>query len=498
MYRTSAALLCLALFLGACAPLPSVDGRAGAASDLAAHGRDPGDPQALEALLAGLAGQPLSSDTAIRIALLNNPELQASYARLGFAAADVYEAARPRNPSLSVSVLLPDEGNASNQVGVGISQHVTELLMLGARTRLAEGEYERVRQLIGASALEVAADTEAAYLRVASAAQMVSVREAVARAANTSAGLAQRVFEAGNASRLELTLEKAAAADAALALMQARAEVSAARAALNRLLGPGAGDDAWRVTTTLAQLPAADDAVEDLLTLADRSRLDLAAARADVRLRADALGLTRRFRLLGEVDAGVSTERETDGSRITGPSIGLQLPLFDRGAGRIARAQAQLQQSEAALRALEVDITASVRARAAELASAREREEQYRSVLLPLREEIVGLMQRQVNFMLDDPARLLLARQQQYEDYGAYLQTVRDYWLARVELARAVGTALPGVVQAAPTAADAPSSPADASHQGMNHEGMNHEGMNHGSMHHQDMDHNATGSGEPR
>ena len=481
MQLIPAALLTLGLLAAGCAPLPSTDARSVLAPELTARGLEVDDTTPLEELRGGLAGQEITPETAVRIALLNNPGLQAQYAGLGFAAADVYEAARPRNPSLSVSVLSSDESGAADQVGFGISQHFTELLTLGARTRIAEGEYERVRQQIGASILETAADAEAAVLQVASAAQMVAVREAIARAASASAGLAQRVFDAGNISRLDLALEKADAAENSLSLMEARAVLGVARAELNAVMGLGAADDTWRAPATVPGLPEADAPVEALLSLADEKRLDLAAARAELRLRADALGLTRRFRLLGEVDVELSTERETDRSRITGPALGVELPLFDQGAGRVARAQAQLDQSDAALRALEVDISTSIRARAALLAAARERAAQYRDVLIPLREEIVALMQRQVNYMLDDPSRLLLARQQAFAAYQGYLEAVRDYHLARVELVRAVGAPLPASSDAVTAPLDARGliAPSPGTHHGMDHTGMSHGGMNH-------------------
>ena len=498
MQPIPAALLTLGLLAAGCAPLPSTDARSVLAPELAARGLEVDDSTLLEELRGGLAGQEITPETAVRIALLNNPGLQAEYAVLGFAAADVYEAARPRNPSLSVSVLSSDESGAADQVGFGISQHFTELLTLGARTRIAEGEYERVRQQIGASILETAADAEAVVLQVASAAQMVAVREAIARAASASAGLAQRVFDAGNISRLELALEKADAAESSLALMEARSGLGVARAELNAVMGLGAADDTWRAPATVPGLPEADAPVEALLSLADEKRLDLAAARAELRLRADALGLTRRFRLLGEVDVELSTERETDRSRITGPALGVELPLFDQGAGRVARAQAQLDHSDAALRALEVDISTSIRARAALLAAARERAAQYRDVLIPLREEIVALMQRQVNYMLDDPSQALLARQKAFAAYQGYLEAVRDYQLARVELVRAVGAPLPasaGAV-AAPLDARGLIAPSPGAGHGMDHTDMNHgraehHGVDHGGMNHGGMDHGA-------
>ena len=45
--------------------------------------------------------------------------------------------------------------------------------------------------------------------------------------------------------------------------------------------------------------------------------------------------------------------------------------------------------------------------------------------------------------MLADQFQLLFVKQQEYAAYQGYLEAVRDYWLARVELGRAVGAALP-------------------------------------------------------
>ena len=247
------------------------------------------------------------------------------------AAADVYEAGRMANPVLSASVLFPDTGGEANQIGFGLAQDFTDVLLLRSRSRLADGEYARARELIGAKALALAADTEAAHVRVVGSWQLIAMREAV------SAELAARFHAAGNIGRLELALQQAAASEAKLDVLQARAELHAARSALNRLMGLAPTEDRWRVVDRLPVPLAADDAVAELLRHADANRLDLAAARREVALLAEALGVTQSFRLLGDVELGVTTERETDRSRLTGPTLGLELPLFDHGHGRVAR-----------------------------------------------------------------------------------------------------------------------------------------------------------------
>jgi len=432
--------------LSGCASLPADYGRGDVAVLLKDRGHDvsaPGAAAAARRLLAELSGKPLAAGDVVRLALINNPRLKAEYANLGFAAAEVYDAGRLSNPSLSASVLIPNVGGEANQVSFGLAQSFTNLLLLPSRSRFAEGEFERVKQEVGAQILNLAADTEVAYYRLVATLQMMTMREIVAKAAQASADLAQRFFDAGNINRLELALEQAAASQAQLDVLEARTDVTAARGALNRLMGLSATEDDWKVLDRLPAPLEDEDPLPELLKTADANRLDLAAARQRVSLFVDALGVTRRFRYLGEVEVGVETERETDRSRITGPTLALELPIFNQGKGRVAKADAALQEAEAELRLLEIEISNGVRRASADVAAAKARAEQYRQSLIPLREAIVARAQEEVNFMLKGQFELLLAKQQEYDAYQGYLEAVRDYWLGRVELAREVGAPLP-------------------------------------------------------
>jgi cobalt-zinc-cadmium efflux system outer membrane protein len=60
----------------------------------------------------------------------------------------------------------------------------------------------------------------------------------------------------------------------------------------------------------------------------------------------------------------------------------------------------------------------------------------YRDILLPLHERIVHETQLHYNAMQLGPIQLLRAREQQIETGAAYVEALRDYWLARTELAQ--------------------------------------------------------------
>ena len=157
----------------------------------------------------------------------------------------------------------------------------------------------------------------------------------------------------------------------------------------------------------------------------------------------DVYGVSRRTRYLGDVTVGGSTERDTSGERITGPDISVQLPLFNQGRGSVLRAQARLGQARADLAALQIEISNEVDLARKRVLFARKLSERYRDEFIPLRERIAQRTQEQVNFMLVGQFELIRVKQLEYETYQRYLESLRDYWVARAELSRQVGARLP-------------------------------------------------------
>lgn len=417
--------------------------------------------ESMQLVIELLSHSPLTVDDAVRVALIANPKLRSEYAKLGLTGAEVYSAGRLSNPTLSASILFGGDGNKTT---FGLAQSFTDLLLLPTRSRLAQAEFERTKVAMGGELINFAADVEAAYYRLVGATQVARMRAAVAQAASTSATLAQRFADAGTMRALDLTQTQVEAEQAQLDALSAQGDVATARAALNQLMGLNADRNEWTVAEQLPAPVAAEDDLPTLQTLAESSRLDLNAARREVALLEDAFGVARSTRLLSggkEGEVGVETEREPDGSRLTGPNLSLQLPLFHQGQGNVLRARSQLEMSRAALDTLQIEISNAVQLAHARVATARMAMLRYQQIVIPLRENIVKQTQRDANYMLIGQFDLIRAKQQEYETYQKALEAARDYWLARVELARAVGSRLPSSAQiktparvAAPSAAD--------------------------------------------
>ncbi len=401
---------------------------------------------AIDARAAEITAAPLTPASAFQLAQLRNPAIAVHYAELGIAQADVVQASRIGNPGFSASALNTDP---VRQVTLGVNVALTDLLLLPARRRFAEAEYERAQYTMAAALMNLAADTADDWYSAATADQIAAMREAVSAAAAASAELAQRYHAAGNISALELKLEQAAASQARIAATTARAAAQRARLALNTRMGLSGSEAArWRFDLPLAAPVDAEVDLAALTALAQEQRLDLAAARREVGLLDDALGLARRWRLLGHVEVGVERERESDGSRVSGPTLALALPLFDQGQAAIARAEAQRERSRAVLAGLELSVDADVRLGVERVAALRAITQDYRDALIPQREAVVARQTERLNYMLIGAFELLLAKQQEYDAYQGYLESVRDYWQARVALSRAIGTRLPSDAQA--------------------------------------------------
>ncbi len=500
-FRPAALAVALSLALSGCVSLASRPGdtdinallaeRRGPQVEWSAVGQPPPERQAIDQWL----GAPMTAEAAVRVAMLRSPRLQQEYARLGLARADVLEAVQVANPTLSLSRSYLDPGSGYNRLA-GLTLPLADLLVLPVRTRLAHAEYERAKLEIAGAVLNVAADVEAAWYTYVGAQQVADMRTAVAGGADAAAELAQRFFDAGNISELQLKQEQAAASEARIIAARARAEAGRARLTLNTLLGLSGQDATWATSDRLPMPVAAEDDPQQLAELARTSSLELLAARQQAGILMDALGITRKLRWLGGSEIGYEREREADGTRLRGPTLDLELPIFNQGQAKLARAEALLAEARARVAQAELGVDNAVRLGAEQVRELSQVVAIHREALIPQREKVVERSQQEQNFMLIGVFELIQAKVQEYNAYESYLEAVRDYWLARVELMRAVGQRLPSdaaIGDRTPSVQDILTPSAQEAMPGMDHsghdmssmptapaeamEGMDHSGM---------------------
>jgi outer membrane protein, heavy metal efflux system len=269
--------------------------------------------------------------------------------------------------------------------------------------------------------------------------QSLTLARSGAEGFEATALLAQRQREAGNITAYRLATEESAAVEARFTATRAALEMAQLREELQQHLGLWGPRTGWSAIAALPE-PAEDaPALDTLEQRAVAQRLDLEHARQEVALADQALALARTFRFVGAFDLGVHAHQDPEGARLLGPTLQLELPLFDQRQALLARLEAQQAQAEHQLRARAVAVRSQVRLAFTRLEAARTLARTAQTRLVPLRAQAVAEAQRLYNGMLIGLYELMAARQADLEAQQTALSARRDYWVARAELVRALG-----------------------------------------------------------
>ncbi len=159
--------------------------------------------QKAEASVAGevnkLLAEPVGPEQAVRIALLNNRGLQAAYADLGIAEADLVQAGRLTNPVFAYSRMVRGDGLEIERF---LIFNVMSLITMSSRVEIAEQRFEQAKLLAAGEALRVALEARRGWFEAVGAKENERYFEMVKRSADASAELAARMAGVGNFSKL--------------------------------------------------------------------------------------------------------------------------------------------------------------------------------------------------------------------------------------------------------------------------------------------------------
>ena len=396
------------------------------------------DAKSLRPAIAALLATPLTPDAAVRIALANNQGLQAALAELGVAEANLVQAGRLRNPGFTFGRL---RGGEDVEIDRGIMFDLVGLLTLPLRSQIESRRFERAKLQAAAQAVQLAADTRKAYFTAVAAQQSMTYAGQVAASAEAGAQLAQRMQQVGNWSRLDQARQQAFHADATAQLARARHRATAARERLTRLLGLWGADIGYQLPERLPDLPQAPDEATGIESRSMAQRLDVRMAARNAEATASALGLSRATGFINVFDAGYTNRSETGKPRANGYEIALELPIFDWGGARTARAEASYMQ--AVYRTADIAIRARSEVREAYSAyrTSHDIARHYRDEVVPLRKRISEEVLLRYNGMLASVFELLADARDQAASVNAAIDAQRDFWIAETSLQAAINGA---------------------------------------------------------
>ncbi|HXA10502.1 MAG TPA: TolC family protein [Chthoniobacterales bacterium] len=384
--------------------------------------------------------RPLTAERAVQVALLNNRELQARFEEIGIAQADVIQAGLVSNPSFAASFRFPDRSPSGTNIEYSIAQNFLDLLVMPLRKRVAAAQVAEIETRTADEVLKLASEVKIAFYTAQARQQLLDRLRVIAATNETAPEFTKRLHDAGNTSDLELANQEGSYEQSRIDVAQTELQVRRDRERLNRLLGLWGGNTNWAMGDHLPEVPDRESSLQNLEARAVAQRLDLQAARMRLDVIGQSLALRAKTRYLpAEIKVGVDTEEAPDSQRVTGPTLDLELPIFNQGQGEIAKLTAQYRQAERELEAMAINIRSEVREARDQLVAARDLTSYIGKKLLPTQKEALNLTLQQYNYMLKGAYDLLLAKQNEVAAERSYIEAWRDYWIARTELERAVG-----------------------------------------------------------
>ena len=406
--------------------------------------------------IRALLAEPLTAESTVRIALLNNPGLQASLAELGLAEADLVQAGRLRNPGFTYAKLKRGD---EIEVERELSFDILGLFVMPLRVQIESRRFEQAKLQAAADVLALAAETRKAYYGAIAAQQTAQYMEQVQQAADAGAELAQRMVEVGNWSKLRQAREQVFYAEATAQLARARQTAVSERERLTRLLGLWGKDAEFKLPERLPDLPKEARESVDLEAQALQQRLDMQAAKFESEGVAKSLGLTKATRFVNVLELGVIRNTSNEAPRQTGYEIELSIPLFDFGGAKVAKAETIYMQSAQRLRETAINARSEVREAYHGYRTAFDLARHYRDEIVPLRKQISEENLLHYNGMLISVFELLADAREQAAAVNSYIEALRDYWSAETDLQTALSVKSPGAMRqtkaAMPTASSA-------------------------------------------
>jgi outer membrane protein TolC len=393
--------------------------------------RADGDADTVQTTVRKLLASPLSVDDAVQVALLNNRGLQATYAELGIAEADLVQAGRMTNPHFAY---LRTRNGDERKIEWALTFPIIDLLTIPLRTKIEARRFEAVKLAVAGRVVEVGIETRKAYVQALAAEERVRYMEQVKTAAEASADLARRMARAGNFSRLEHLREQAFYAEVVAQHARARHAATAERERLTRLMGLYGEDTLFKLPERLPDLPSGLPEIKDLEATALTRRLDVQAAKRDTESVAASLGLTKATRFINALELGPASTKEDPGPWKRGFEISLQVPIFDWGGARVAKAEAIYMQAVHRVAETAVNARSEVREAYSAYRTAYETAKHYREEIVPLRKKISEENLVRYNGMLISVFELLADAREQVVSVSASIEALRDYWLAESDL----------------------------------------------------------------
>lgn len=394
----------------------------------------------------------VTAEALVSVGLQQNRDLFAARQNLAIIRGRLAQAGLRPNPTIDTEYTTDRIGTreGENEFSIAYVQPIELGGRRGKRMRVAQLELAQAEKELEFQERQVTAEIEMQYAEAIAATEALRLTEQLLALNQETFRVTNIRFNEGDVARLDVNLVQVEVNRLRAQQVQSETRVRTALLQLKTLAGLGIREP-LRLRSALRALRRDDTFnLEALETAALQNRADLRAARlgeevAEARVQLAKAEASPELTVFGryQQDKGVIDDTPVgvlvDNDKLVSFGASISLPISNRNQGAIAEAVAAVMQARHRREFLETLVRRDVGVALTRLEAAREALSLYETELLPRNQENLRIIRAAYDLgeqkLLDVVAeqRRLVETQQQYID------SLRDYYTAIIELERAVG-----------------------------------------------------------
>jgi len=382
------------------------------------------DQQQVNVLIDEALKTPLTQENAVRIALLNNADLQAHFEHIGISKADLVQAGLWTNPHLSTLFRFPFSGGSTAIELEGLLFRLSDLWRLPLKQKMAQAMLDRTLIKIADDVLITKRETKKTYNTWRITHELYRQALKVSKLFDQLNTLSQRRHNFGYMTKMELWMVQATQQEAKILVEEYSQDLNIAKSELLRLLGLQGR------TVTLDPTPLASEISLPTLDLALKhaydNRLDLQAAMLQVKEKASHIDFENN-NIFKDVGIGAGFERDTDGDNELGPALDLELPLFDQNQAQISKAIFEWRHAQKKVQVLKQNIRLEIENQLEKLSYLHRKINRLNKKIIPLHNHIVRFTEKNNQRMQINRFIVLQSQKDLMNAKIAYLKTLGEF-----------------------------------------------------------------------
>ena len=386
------------------------------------------------------AASELTLESAISLAIANNPDLAATQQEMKIAAGEQIRARylSQFNPQFGTDFAYrPRNGRSNSQDWhVALSQEIEIFGQRALRLKSANLGWNQNAAMVRDRLRLLTAAVKMTFIETLRARHQVELVDELEKLDARLYQAARARLNAGEIGQIDYNLAEVRYGQTSRASIEAHEHYRAQRSSLGRLLGGASGPEPVPADNYSTKLPATD--LESLVALAMHNRPDLRASELEItRLETEA-ALNKRL-ALPNPQIGTFFGHEENTQHPGGVSLGFSIPLFNRREAEAAIIDARRRQANYRLKASGLDVEREVRDAYHAYLSARRAVAVYQDAVLGPARESFDLLEKAFHAGKIDLLSLSVAERQAYDARAAYLDAWFNLHAAEVALQMATG-----------------------------------------------------------